>query len=121
MDECFFAFPENPSICPVLFLKKYLAKTNLLCYSDAKSLFVSLIKPYKCVTSQALARWIIQLMSDTGIDNDVTKHHSTCSALASSIEKTMGISVVQICKTVSLSDKHTTLQKFYKRVVNQTE
>ena len=82
MGECFFSFPENPSICPVLFLKEYLSKIKILHYGDAKSLFVSLIKPYKCVTSQALARWIIQLMSDTGIDNDVIKQHSTCSALA---------------------------------------
>ena len=46
-------------------------------HADAKRLLVSLIKPYKCVTLQTLARWIIQLIADAGIDTNILKQHRT--------------------------------------------
>ena len=42
-------------------------------HADAKRLLVSLIKPYKCVTLQTLARWIVQLIADAGIDTNIFK------------------------------------------------
>ena len=77
-----FSFPENPFIYLVLSLKEYLARTAPLCHADAKSILVSLIKPYKCVTSQTLARWIVQLMADAGLDTNIFKQHRTFSTSA---------------------------------------
>ena len=77
----FLSFPENLSICQVLSLNEYLADILPLGHTDDRNLFLSLIKPYKCVTSQTLARWILQLMADAGIDTDIFKQHSTCNAL----------------------------------------
>ena len=116
-----FAFPENPSICPVLSLKEYLARMAPMQHADAKSLFVSFSKPYKCATSQTLASWILQLMTDAGKDTDFFKQHSTCSASAAWIGKTIGMSVAQICKTASWSAKSTTFRKFYNKVLLQNE
>lgn len=116
-----FSFPKNPSICPVLSLKKYLAIMAPLRHADAKSLFVSLIKPYRCVTSHILARWILQLVADADIDTDIFEQHSTCSALAAWVGKTLKLSVDQICKTTSWSVKSTTFRKFYYRVALQTQ
>ena len=88
-----FSLPETPSIFPVFFLKEYLVSTAPLQNDDAKRLFLSLIKPFKCVASQTLARWRIQLKADAGIDIDIFKQHSTHSALPEWIGKTM----VDVC------------------------
>lgn len=104
----FFSFPENPSIYPVLSLREYVARTVPLRHADSKSLFVSLIKPYKCMTLQTLARWIVQLMADGRVNTNIFRWHSTCSASAALIGKTIGISVAQICKTGSWLAKSNT-------------
>ena len=76
------SFPEKPSICPVLSLKDYLVRTAPLCTVDAKNMFIQLRKPYKSVSSQTLARWIMSIMADTGVDTTMFRQHSTCSASA---------------------------------------
>ena len=75
-------FPEDSSICKVYFLIDYLARTAPLWHADAEWLFVSFIKPYKCVSSQTIARWIVQLLADACVNTDIFKQHSTCSTLA---------------------------------------
>ena len=59
-----FSFPENPSICQVLSLKEYLARTAQLQHANAKILFVFLIKPYKC-------GWIVKFLADASKDTDM--------------------------------------------------
>ena len=117
----FFSFPENSSICRVLSLKEYLARTTPLRHTDTKSMFVSLTKPFKCVTSQTIGRWIKHLMAAASTDISIFKQHGTCSASAAWIGKTEEIYVAQICKTASCSVKSTTFRKFYNIVVLQTE
>ena len=63
-----FAFPELPSICPVLSLKDYLVKTAPLRNADSNKLFISLCKPHKPVSSQTLAQWITNVMDNDSID-----------------------------------------------------
>ena len=46
-----FTFPKNPPIYLALSLKEYLARIAPLWQTDAKSLFVSITKPFKYVTS----------------------------------------------------------------------
>ena len=120
MGEC-FSFPFNPSICQVLSMKEYLARTAPLCHTDAKSVFIFLIQSQKCVTLQTLAIWVIELMADVGIDNYIFKEYSTSSASAQQIRKTIGMSAAQISKTASWSAKYTAFREFYNKVVLQTE
>ena len=70
------------------------------------------------MNSQTLARWIIQLSADAGINTDTVKQHSTGSALAAWIWKTLKFSMAQICKMASWSN---TFKKFYKKLVLQTK
>ena len=116
-----FAFPESPSICLVLTLQAYLDRTSQLCHADANKLFISQCKPHKSVTSQTLAWWMKYIMAAAGIDTNVFKQHSTCSALAAWLEgSTKSMSVAQICKLAHWSELTTTYKKFYCRVVLQT-
>ena len=77
-----FAFPDLPSICPVLSLKDYLVRTAPLHHADSNKLFISLCKPHKSVSSQTLAWWVTNVMDTAGIDTSVFCQHSTRSALA---------------------------------------
>ena len=81
-----FAFPESPSICPVLTLKAYLDRTVHLRHADAINLLISQRKPHKSVTSQTLALWMKNIMAAAGIDTTVFKQHSTCGASAAWLE-----------------------------------
>ena len=81
-----FAFPESPSICPVLALKAYLDRTAHLRHSDDMNLLISQRKPHKCVVSQTLAWWMKNIMAAAGIDTTVFKQHSTRSASAAWLE-----------------------------------
>ena len=67
------ALPQNIYICPVPYLKDYLASTAQLWHVDSKILFVAYTKPQNCLISQMLARWIKQLIADTGINTLVFK------------------------------------------------
>ena len=51
-----FTFPENPDICPVQFLKDYLARTAPIWHDGVKKLFVTYTKLHKCVISQTWDR-----------------------------------------------------------------
>ena len=116
-----FAFPESPSICPVLALKAYLDRTAHLRHADAINLFISQRKPHKSVSSQTLARWMKSIMAAAGIDTTVFKQHSTHSASAAWLEgSSKSMSVAQICKLAHWSELTTTYKKFYRRVVLHT-
>ena len=76
------SFPEKPSICPVLSLKDYLVRTAPLRAVDAQHMFIQPRRPYKSVSSQTLAHWIMSMMADAGVGTSTIRQHSTCSASA---------------------------------------
>ena len=71
-----YAFPESPTIFPVVSLKDFMARTNQLRHADAQSIFVTLTKPHKSVCAQTLAHWIKTLMRRAGVDTLVFSQHS---------------------------------------------
>ena len=112
------AFPECPSICPVLSLRKYLVRTAPLHHADAFKMFIQQRKPHKSVSAQTLAQWMTNIMADASVDTSVLKQHSTRSASAAWLEiSTKSMSVAQICKLAHWSALTTTYKKFYRRVV----
>ena len=117
------SFTESPSICPVLSLKDYLVKTPPLHAVDCLHMFIQLRRPYKSVSLQTLARWIMSIMADAGVDTSLFHQHSTRSAsaawLGSGTNKKM--SVAQICHQGQWSRATTTFRKFYHKIVLQTE
>merc|ERR1712112_744955 len=98
-----------------------MAQTGTLCDANAHSIFVGHTKPHKSVCAQTLARWIKDLMGRAGIDTSVFKQHSVRSASASWHGTARALSAKQICKTAQWSGLTTTYEKFYRRIVLQTE
>ena len=108
------SFPEKPSICPVLSLKDYLVRIAPLHTLNAKNMFIQLRKPYKSVSSQTLACWIMSIKADAGVNTTKFRQHSTRSASAAWLESgTKKMSVAQICRQAQWSNLTTTYRKFY--------
>ena len=76
------SFPESPSFCPVQSLKDYLVRTTPLHAVDAQHRIIQLRLPNKSVSSQTLARWIMCMMADVGVDTSMFHQHSTRGASA---------------------------------------
>ena len=116
-----YEFTDSPAICPVWSLMDYMAQTDTLQDANAHSIFVGHTKPHKSVCAQTLAHWIKDLMSRAGVDTSVLKQHSVYSASASWHGTAKAMSAKQICMAAQWSGLTTTYEKFYCRIVLQTE
>ncbi len=70
------AFNEDLNLCPCAYLEEYERRTSahrILRLDQPNLLFLSLIKPFKPVSSSTIARWIKQILSLPGIDIDIFK------------------------------------------------
>jgi integrase len=113
----FEAFPENPLLCPVANTQSYMSVTKPL-RGNCHRLFRSYIKPHKAVTPTTIARWIITILSASGIDTSHFKAHSTRSA-ASSKAVAAGLSAKDIMQAAHWSDRTSTFYRFYLRPIDK--
>ena len=67
----FPAFPQDQRLRPVTYLKHYKGLTKEfrpgLSDNDPNPLFLSILSPYKPVTSSTLSRWMKCILKDSGI------------------------------------------------------
>jgi len=105
-------FLEDDTLCPVSTLVEYNQRVSVL-QPNRSSFFVSYVKPHNCVSSKTLSRWILTLLSSSGIDTSTFKAHSTRSAAGVLLQKSM--SYVQICKLADWSMKSGVFERFYLR------
>ena len=111
-------FHERPSICPVRTLFTYLDKTKSS--RSTQSLFMSLKKPHKSVTSQTISRWIRMTLGECGIDSTIFTAHSTRHASTSKAHS-LRVSLDLIRKTAGLSGSSQVFGKFYNKYVCETD
>ena len=57
--------------------------------------FLSVIKPFKPVSSSTIARWIKEILALSGVDTDIFKAHSTRGAAATAAVG-KGVSISEI-------------------------
>lgn len=110
-----FMFPffhENPQYCISLTITKYLDITKKLRGTE-DTLILTTKKPHKPATSQTISRWIKKGLHNSGIDEKF-KGHSTRHA-ASSAALRAGVSIENIRKAASWSEKSKTFNTFYNR------
>ena len=109
-------FPDCPSICPVLSLRKYLVRTAPLHDTNAIRMFIRIRKLHKSVSAQTLAQWMTNIMAAAGVDTNMFKQHNTHYALAAWLETgTKKMSVALICRHAQWSNLTTTCMKFYQK------
>jgi len=113
----FSGFPSCPAICVVDTLRRYCARTTELRSGPKQPLLLSFRKPHKPVTSSTIARWLLTVMADSGVDTDKYKAHSTRGA-STSAARQKGAPVADILHAADWS-RASTFQRFYCREVSE--
>lgn len=112
---CLPFYEQNCKVCAASALVSYIERTKNL-RGDTKNLFISFIKPYKSVSSQTLSHWIVDTLSEAGLNTNVYTAHSTRHASTSSAKR-MGISINLIKQTAGWTKNSVAFAKFYDRNV----
>ena len=107
-------FDNDKGVCVVKVLKEYLNRTKDISNSDDK-LLCSFCPPHKAVGIQTIGRWTRTIMSESGIDIDIYKAHSTRSASASALA-CAGTPIGDILKKGAWTDE-STFKQFYLRTM----
>lgn len=121
-------YRDNPSLCVLLALKEYLARTEKL-RNDEKSFFISYFKPHHKVGRDTISRWIKNLLQQCEIStfgSHSTRAASTSKALSSCVPiqeilKRAGPSLSKTCaKHYHLPIDDTSEDNFVKPVLKRT-
>lgn len=111
----------NPKLCVVQTLKDYVNRSSLFRVNDSvKQLVLISVKPYSAASNQTVSNWLVQILSESGINTDIYKGHSFRHA-STSKAASKGVSTDTIIKRIGWSNA-TTFARFYRRnIVNETE
>ena len=82
-------------------------------------LLLGTINPHKAVSTQTISRWLVHVLSLTGIDKSTFNGHST-NATSRYLEKAMGVSAKLILKR-SHWYYFSTFEKHRKDIINQID
>ena len=107
-------FNENRNLCVCNYIDLYIDKTKDI-RGDESQLLISFVKPHKAVSTQTVSRWILEVLSQAGIDTKTFSGHSTRSA-SSSKAKARGVPIGEILKRGFWSQS-TTFEKFYHKEI----
>ncbi|XP_060604884.1 uncharacterized protein LOC132757584 [Ruditapes philippinarum] len=108
---------NDPKLCLVNTLETYIIITSKLRGTELK-LFISTVKPFKAVTKTTVARWIKQLMQQSGIDVNKFGVHS-CRAASTSAAANRGVQIDSIMKAAGWSSAKT-FALYYNKTVEQS-
>lgn len=106
------SYPKCEKLCVTSTLQAYIEKTKDL--RNSSTLFISLHKPHRSVTSCTIARWIKHVLTTAGVHGFGA--HSTRSASTSAALEA-GLSVKDIMSVADWSHS-STFNKFYKRSID---
>ena len=112
----FSHFQEDLNLCVCNHIDLYLDRTSSWRTKEKKQFLLSYINPHNGVSSSTVSRWIVEMLSLSGIDTDMFKGHSTRSA-SSSKASVQGVPLQEILKRGHWSNK-TTFEKIYKKDVS---
>ena len=106
----------NKSLCVITYIKRYLLETKELRHSDG-GFFISFKPPHKAVTSTTIARWVVNVLKEAGINVSVFSAHSTRSP-ASSKASDKDLNLAETSKAAGWSNVKT-FAMFYKKTISE--
>ena len=109
-------FPDK-NLCVCHCIDVYLERTQPWRKNEGQ-LLLSFVETHQCITTQTVFRWIVEILTLSGIDTSIFKAHSTRSASASKASS-QGISTKDILKTGHCATG-STFQKFYHRSIEDS-
>lgn len=112
----FRVYDKEPKLCVITNLTEYLKKTQDK-RTDA-ALFISSQKPYRQVSKDTVSRWVKEMMTNAGIDQNFVSHSSRSAA--SSYAKTKGVSLREICDACGWSNEKTFAIHYQKEILGHT-
>ena len=122
-------YPEDQSICPVVTLQAYEARTmefRAWSTENKKTLLflswigiLSWIGKHDSVTGSTIARWLKTCLTEAGINTEIFKAHSVRGA-SSSTAASVGVTTADILKAADWSSAGT-FQKFYLRPTKDSD
>jgi len=108
--------PEDRVWCPVRALGYYLDKTTNI-RGNNDQLFLTHAKPHGPASKQTLARWLVSVIVDAGaVEDGVRPNAHSTRSIASSWAFQRGVSIADICKTVSWKSQSTFTSVYMKDV-----
>ena len=87
----------NRSLSVITYIKRYLLETKELRHSDG-GFYISFKSPRKAVTPTTIARWVINVLKEAGLNVSVFSAHSTRSE-ASLKASGKGLNLAEIKKS----------------------
>ncbi len=108
------AFPNCKAICPVFNTQQYIHQSFPLRGPGVK-LFISHCFPFHPVCTSTISRWVKTTLNLAGIDVNVFTSHSTRAA-STSKAKSIGLSLVEICKAAGWSNSGV-FGRFYDKTI----
>ena len=100
------AYPEDPRICPVHYLRAYIKRTRSIRSSDR--LFVALVAPHGAISSTTMARWLKRTICLSGQEGS-----GGSTRAASSSQAIMSRASLQSVLAAGDWARASTFQKFY--------
>ncbi len=105
-------FKKNKKLCVKFTLEEYLNRTKKL--RKDEYLFISIISPYKKVTSQTISKWLVKLLDMSDVDTTIYKSHSfRHSSTSKAFRK--GVNINSIYCNAGWSAKSKVFGKFYNK------
>ena len=111
---CFDKFEEEPALCVVSHITRYLIMTKDLRDARHGKFLMSYVKPHGSVSVDTVRRWIRVMMAEAGIDCDKFKPHSMRAASTSSALKVNPID--EIMAAVGWSSEATVARHYHKSI-----
>ena len=112
----FIEFTPNRELCVITVLEEYLKRT-IDVRGVNKQLLLTYRKPNNAASRDTIKRWVLNCMSEAGIDTDMFKAHSARGA-STSYAKKMNVSISLIMKTAGWRNVNT-FNKFYNMSVKE--
>ena len=106
---------EDPDICPVTTLRKYITVTTpcVATFETPKPVFITSRKPFRRARPATIGHWIKDTLRAAGVDTERFPAHSTRSASTSQASM-KGVPIAEIVKAANWSSS-STFERFYHR------
>nr|CAI5849798.1 unnamed protein product [Callosobruchus analis] len=107
-------FNEQPELCVVSCLHKYIQETKTLRSTNDVYIFITFQKPYRSASKQTLSRWVKCALDQAGVNTNIFKPHSSRHASTSAANRA-GVAIDLIKDSAGWSKNSTTFARFYNR------
>ena len=106
---------EDELLCPVKCIYVYLAQRSKIITQNLTEFFINFGKPHHPASKDTPARWVKEVMGNSGIDTEIFKPHSTRVASNSAAYK-LGMPLQEVLKRGQWSNAGTFFTYYFREI-----